>query len=218
MKILKPTNNAQRNTILIDYRQKLHSEVKKYPRSLLKKLPSHAGRNNQGKITTRHQGSGHKKIYRIIDFKRYAHDNIEGIVKSIEYSPYHTAFISLISYQNGNKAFIITPKGLKVGDKILSGENENVPIQTGNNLPLGYIPAGTFIHNIELKPKKGGQLARSAGTSAIVLGRDEDNRYIQVKLTSQEVRKILANCRATVGKVSNSENNLVRLGKAGRSR
>jgi len=218
MKALKPTNNAQRNTILIDYRKKLHSKVKKYPQNLLKKLPSHAGRNSQGKITTRHQGAGHKKIYRIIDFKRYPHDNIEGTVKSIEYSPYHTSFISLISYHNGSKAFIITPEGLKVGDKIMSGEGENISIQTGNNLPLRYVPAGTFIHNIELKPKKGGQLARSAGTSSIVLGKDEDNRYVQVKLASKEVRKILANCRATIGKVSNSENNLVRLGKAGRSR
>jgi len=218
MKTLKPTNNAQRNTILINYRQKFSSEAKKYPRNLFKKLPSHSGRNNQGTITVRHQGAGHKKIYRIIDFKRYPHDGVEGIVKSIEYSPYHTSFISLINYQNGSKAFIITPEGLKVGDKILSGESENIPVRTGNNLLLKFIPAGTFIHNIELKPKKGGQLARSAGTSAMVLGKDEDNRYIQVKLTSKEVRKILANCRATIGKVSNSENNLVKKGKAGRNR
>jgi large subunit ribosomal protein L2 len=170
MKTLKPTNNAQRNTVLIDYRQKLRSEVKKYPRSLFKKLPSHAGRNNRGIITTRHQGGGHKKTYRIIDFKRYSRDNIEGKVKSIEYSPYHTAFISFISYLNGDNAFILTPDSLKVGDKILSGENENIPIQIGNNLPLKYIPAGTFIHNIELKLKKGGQLARSAGNYAVVRG------------------------------------------------
>ncbi|CAG8595234.1 35828_t:CDS:10, partial [Racocetra persica] len=214
MKNLKPTNNAQRNTILVDYRKVLHSEVKKYPRSLFKKLPSHAGRNNQGKITTRHQGGGHKKTYRIIDFKRYPHDGMEGTIKSIEYSPYHTAFISLINYPDGSKVFIITPNGVKIGDKILSGENEKIPIQIGNNLPLRYIPAGTFIHNIELKPKKGGQLARSAGTNAVVLGKDENSRYIQVKLVSKEVRKILANCRATIGKVSNSENNLVKKGKA----
>jgi large subunit ribosomal protein L2 len=218
MKILKPVNNAQRNTILIDYQKKLHSEVKKYPSHLFKKISSHAGRNNQGKITTRHQGAGHKKIYRIIDFKRYLHDGIKGEVKSIEYSPYHTSFISLINYRDGSKSFILTPEGLKVGDMILSGENETVPIQTGNNLSLRYIPAGTFVHNIELKPKKGGQLVRSAGTSAMILGKDEDSRYVQIKLTSKEVRKVLANCRATIGKVSNSENNLVRLGKAGRKR
>jgi large subunit ribosomal protein L2 len=218
MKILKPSNNAQRNTVLVDYQKKLYSEVKKYPRNLFKKLPSHAGRNNQGKITSRHRGAGHKKIYPVIDYKRYSHDGIEGTIKSIEYSPYHTSFISLVNYQDGSKSFIITPKGLKVGDKILSGENEDIPIQIGNNLPLRYVPSGTFIHNIELKPKKGGQLARSAGTSAIVSGRDEDNLYVQVKLASKEVRKILASCRATIGKVSNSENRLVKRGKAGRNR
>lgn len=208
----------KRNTVLIDYKEKLHPGVKKPPQSLFKRLPSHAGRNNQGKKTVRHQGAGHKKIYPIIDFKRYLHDDVEGTIKSIEYSPYHTSFISLVNYQDGSKVFIITPEGLKVGDKIWSGESENVPIQTGNNLPLRYIPAGTFIHNIELKTKKGGQLARSAGTSAVVLGKDKDDRYIQVKLTSKEVRKILVSCRATIGKVSNSENRLVKLGKAGRSR
>lgn len=218
MKTLKPTNNAQRNTVLIDYRKRLYSEAKSYPRSLFKKLPSHAGRNNQGKITARHRWTGHKRICPIIDFKRYLHDGVEGTIKSIEYSPYHTSFISLVSYRDGSKSFIITPEGLKVGDKILSGESEDVPVQVGNNLPLRYIPAGTFIHNIELKPKKGGQLARSAGTSAVVLGKDKDDRYIQVKLTSKEVRKILVSCRATIGKVSNSENRLVKLGKAGRSR
>jgi large subunit ribosomal protein L2 len=218
MKTPKPTNNAQRNTVLVDYSEKLYSEVKKYPRSLFKRLSSHAGRNNQGKKTVRHQGAEHKKIYRIIDFKRYPHDGVEGTIKSIEYSPYHTSFISLVSYQDGSKVFIITPGGLKVGDKIISGESEDIPVQIGNNLPLRYIPAGTFIHNIELKPKKGGQLARSAGTSAVVLGKDKDDHYIQVKLVSKEVRKILASCRATIGKVSNSENRLVKLGKAGRSR
>ncbi|CAJ0833037.1 1059_t:CDS:2 [Entrophospora sp. SA101] len=214
MKTLKPTNNAQRNTVLIDYQQKLHSEVKKYPRNLFKKLPSHAGRNNQGTITTRHHGGGHKKKYPIIDFKRYLKDGVEGMVKGIKYSPYHTSFLCFISYRDGSNAFILAPEGLKIGDKILSGENENIPIQTGNNLPLKYIPAGTFIHNIELKPKKGGQLARSAGNYAVVRGSDENKKYIQIKLPSGEVRKILAECRATVGKTSNSENNLVRRGKA----
>src|SRR3954452_13988650 len=112
MIILKPTNNAQRNTVLIDYQKKLHPGVKKPPKSLFKRLPSHAGRNHQGKVTARHKGSGHKKIYRIIDFKRYLHDGIEGIIKSIEYSPYHTSFISLVNYQDGSKVFIITPEGL----------------------------------------------------------------------------------------------------------
>jgi len=218
MKNLKPTNNAQRNTTLIDYREKLSSQVKRYPKKLFKKLASHSGRNNQGRITTRHQGAGHGRIYRMIDFKRYLHDGIKGIVKSIEYDPYRTCFISFISYRNGSNAFIINPEKLKIGDEIISGDDEKIPIQIGNNLPLRYIPSGTVIHNLELKPRKGGQLARSAGTSATVLGKDENSRYVQVRLVSKEVRKILADCRATVGKVSNSENNLVRLGKAGRNR
>ncbi len=170
MKTPKPTNNAQRNIILVDYPEKLHSEVKKYPRSLFKRLSSHAGRNNQGKKTVRHQGAKHKKIYRIIDFKRYTHDGVEGTIKSIEYSPYHTSFISLVSYQDGSKAFIITPERLKVGDKIWSGEDENVPIQLGNNLPLRYIPKGTPIHNLESKPGEGGKLLRSAGTYGEITG------------------------------------------------
>ncbi|RHZ35966.1 50S ribosomal protein L2 [endosymbiont GvMRE of Glomus versiforme] len=218
MKTLKPTNNAQRNTILIDYRQKLHSEVKKYPRNLFKKLPSHAGRNNQGIITTRHRGGGHKRKYPTVDFKRYSKDNIEGTIKGFKYSPYHTSFLCFISYRDGSNALILAPEGLKIGDKILSGNSENIPIQTGNNLLLKYIPAGTFIHNIELKPKKGGQLARSAGNYAVVRGSDEDKRYIQVKLPSGEVRKVLGECRATIGKMSNAENNLVKKGKAGRNR
>jgi len=218
MKKLKPTNNAQRNTILIDYRQKLHSEVKKYPRNLFKKLPSHAGRNNRGAITTRHHGGGHKRKYPIIDFKRYPKDGVEGMIKGVKYSPYHTSFICFVIYRDGSSTFILAPEGLKIGDKVLSGRSEDIPIQTGNNLPLKYIPAGTFVHNIELKPKKGGQLARSAGNYAVVRGSDEDKKYIQVKLPSGEVRKVLAECRATIGKISNSENNLVRLGKAGRNR
>jgi len=178
MKTLKPTNNAQRNVILVDYPEKLHSEVKKYPRSLFKRLSSHAGRNNQGKKTVRHQGAKHKKIYPIIDFKRYPHDGVEGTIKSIEYSPYHTSFISLVSYQDGSKVFIITPKGitkesLETSQKrvvITSGENENIPIQIGNNLPLRYIPKGTPIHNLELRPGEGGKLIRSAGTYAEITG------------------------------------------------
>lgn len=220
MKTLKPTNNAQRNTILIDYRKKLHSEVKKHPRNLFKKLPSHAGRNNQGKITTRHQGSGHKKIYRIIDFKRYSHDNVEGEVKSIEYSPYHTAFISLINYRNGSKAFIITPEGLKVGDKIISGESKDIPIQPGNNLPLRYIPKGIPLHNLESRLREGGKLLRSAGAYGEITGEvwKKGKEYRLVKLSSKEIKLFLSTCRATIGKVSNSEANLVRLGKAGRNR
>lgn len=217
MKVLKPgTNNSQRNTILADY-SKLKSLVKKYPRRLFKKITTKSGKNNQGKITVKHRGGGHKKIYRLID-KRYLHDGIEGTVKSIEYDPYRSCFISFISYRNGSNAFIITPDKLELGAKVISGEEGNTPIKVGNNLPLRYIPAGTIIHDVELKPRGGGQLARSAGTCATLVGKDEDSRYIQIRLASKEVRRILADCRATIGKVSNSENNLVRLGKAGRKR
>jgi len=217
MKKLRPTNNAQRNTLLTDYSQ-LVATTTKYPRKLFQTLKTNAGRNNQGKITVRHQGAGHKRQWRMIDFKRYPQDGIEGTVKSIEYDPYRTCFISLISYHNGSKTFILNPTGLKVGTKIQSGENEKIPIETGNNLPLRYIPDGTFIHNVELKPKKGGQLIRSAGTSAQVVGREENGKYVLVRLKSKELRKILATCRATIGKVGNEEHNLVKLGKAGRNR
>jgi large subunit ribosomal protein L2 len=218
MKNIKPLTNSSRNTTLIDYREKLFPYGKKTPRKLLRSLKSQSGRNNLGRITTRHQGGHHKRFYRIIDFKRYEKDNLEGQVKSIEYDPNRNCFISLISYRDGSFTFIITPEGLKVNDKITSGEGENVPLQVGNNLPLRCIPLNTPIHNLELKPKKGGQLIRSAGTYAEIIGKEEGNKYALVKMMSKEVRKVLANCRATIGKVSNSEANLVSLGKAGRSR
>lgn len=217
-KTVKPLTNSSRNTILIDYREKLVPNSQKSPRKLLKIIKPQSGRNNQGKITMRHQGGSHKRFYRIIDFKRYEKDKVEGKVKSIEYDPNRNCFISLISYQDGSFTFIIAPEGLKVNDKIMSGSEEDVPLQIGNNLPLRYIPVNTPIHNLELKPKKGGQIIRSAGTYAEIIGKEEGNDYVLVKLMSKEVRKVLATCRATIGKVSNNEANLVRLGKAGRSR
>src|SRR3954467_9358455 len=149
MKILNPIANSSRNTILINYREKLVPNPQKTPRRLLKIIKPQSGRNNQGKITVRHQGGRHKRFYRIIDFKRYGKDNVEGQVKSIEYDPNRNCFISLISYQDGSFAFIITPEGLKVDDKVISGEGENVPLQVGNNLQLRYIPTNTPIHNVE---------------------------------------------------------------------
>lgn len=217
MKHLKPIINSSRNTVLIDYKKKTSSIVKKYPKKLFVKIPSHSGRNNQGVITTRHQGGGHKKIYRLIDFKRYSKDGIEGVVKSIEYDPNRNCFISFISYSDGTSSFILSPDGLKIGDKVLSGLDENVPIKPGNNMPLKFIPAETSIHNIELKPLKGGQLVRSAGTDAKIIGK-EVGGYILVKLASKEVRRILASCRATIGRVGNEEHSLIKLGKAGRNR
>lgn len=217
-KTVKPLTNSRRNTILIDYREKLVPSLRQTPRQLLQIIKPHSGRNNQGRITMRHQGGRHKRFYRIIDFKRYEKDGVEGKVKSIEYDPNRNCFISLISYLDGSFMFIITPEGIKVNDKIMSGESDKVPLQLGNNLPLRYIPINTPIHNLELTPKKGGQLIRGAGTYAEIIGKEEGNRYVLVKLMSKEVRKVLTTCRASIGKVSNSEANLVRLGKAGRSR
>ncbi len=182
-------------------------------KSLLKAKNKKSGRNNQGRITVRHQGGGAKQKYRVIDFKRNKHD-VEGTVASIEYDPNRSANIALINYADGEKRYIIAPKGLKVGMKIVSGEN--VDIKVGNALPIMNIPVGTVIHNIEMRPGKGAQIARSAGQSAQILGREE--RYVLVRLSSGETRKILGTCMATIGEVGNEDYSLVRLGKAGRTR
>ena len=182
-------------------------------KSLLKVAKKNAGRNNTGKITVRHQGGGVKRKYRVIDFKRNKFD-IEGTVASIEYDPNRSANIALINYADGEKSYIIAPKGLKVNDKVVSGEK--VDIKVGNACPLMNIPVGTVIHNIELTLGKGGQIARSAGQSAQILGRED--KYVMVRLSSGETRKILGTCMATIGEVGNEDFSLVRLGKAGRTR
>ena len=182
-------------------------------KSLLVTLKKNGGRNNQGRITVRHQGGGEKRKYRIIDFKRDK-DGVIGTVASIEYDPNRSANIALINYADGEKRYIIAPKGLQVGDKIESGENADIKV--GNNLPLANIPEGTVVHNVELKAGKGGQLARSAGSSVQILGRE--GRYTLLRLTSGEVRKVLSTCRATIGEVGNEDFELVNLGKAGRKR
>ena len=171
------------------------------------------GRNNQGKITVRHRGGGVKRKYRLIDFKRRK-DGITAIVTAIEYDPNRSANIALITYKDGEKAYIITPKGLTVGTVVESGEN--VDIKVGNTLPIMNIPVGTVIHNIELKPGKGASLARSAGASAQILGREE--KYVLIRLGSGETRRILGTCRATIGVVGNEDYSLVKIGKAGRTR
>ena len=171
------------------------------------------GRNNQGKITVRHRGGGVKRKYRLIDFKRRK-DGVPALVSAIEYDPNRSANIALITYKDGEKAYIIAPKGLTVGTVIESGEN--VDIKVGNALPIINIPVGTVIHNIELKPGKGAALARSAGTSAQILGRED--KYVLVRLSSGETRKILGTCRATIGTVGNEDYSLVKIGKAGRTR
>ena len=182
-------------------------------KSLLVTIKKNSGRNNQGKITVRHQGGGVKRKYRIIDFKRNKL-NVPGTVASIEYDPNRTANIALVNYADGEKRYIIAPKGLEVGATIESGENADIKV--GNALPIMSIPVGTMIHNIELRPGKGGELARSAGTSAQILGRE--GNYVMIRLSSGEQRKVLGTCYATVGVVVNEDASLVKIGKAGRKR
>jgi large subunit ribosomal protein L2 len=182
-------------------------------KSLLVSLSKSGGRNNQGVITCRHIGGGHKRKYRIIDFKRNK-DGIPAVVKTIEYDPNRNANICLVSYLDGEKRYIIAPKDIKVGQKIISGDT--VDIVTGNACALANIPEGTLIHNIELVPGRGGQMCRAAGASAQVLGKE--GKYVLLRLTSGEVRKVLGTCRATIGSVGNDDWNLVNLGKAGKTR
>ena len=182
-------------------------------KSLLVSLKKNGGRNNQGRITLRHRGGGAKRKYRLIDFKRNK-DGVVGTVASIEYDPNRTANIALINYADGEKRYISAPKGLKVGDKVESGAKTDIKV--GNSLELGNIPEGTLVHNIELKAGKGGQIVRSAGSSAQILG--SEGRYTLIRLTSGEVRKVLSTCRATIGEVGNADHELVNLGKAGRKR
>lgn len=210
IKKYKATTNGTRNMSGLDFSDLTTDKPEK---SLTRHKSRRAGRNNQGRITMRHQGGGHKRQYRIIDFKRNK-DGIPGRVATVEYDPHRSANIALINYVDGEKRYILAPKGLQVGQTIESGENAD--IQVGNALPLGNIPVGTIIHNIELKPGAGGQLVRSAGAEAQILGRE--GKYTLVRLASGEVRKVLTTCRATVGQVGNIEHELVRIGKAGRSR
>ena len=206
----KATTNGRRNMSVLTYDELTGSAPEK---SLLVSLSGKGGRNNKGQITVRHHGGGEKRKYRIIDFKRNK-DNIPGKVATIEYDPNRSANIALINYVDGEKRYIIAPKDLEVGSMIMSGEN--VDIKIGNSLPLANIPVGTMVHNVELHPGHGGQLVRAAGAGAQILGREE--RYVLLRLTSGEVRRVLANCRATVGTVGNIDYSLVNIGKAGRTR
>ena len=182
-------------------------------KSLVVRLKQHGGRNQQGKLTVRHQGGGHKRRYRIIDFKR-TKDGIPAVVATIEYDPNRSARIALLNYADGEKRYIIAPNGLKVGDKVVSGPDAD--IKPGNALPLMNIPVGTTIHNIEMKIGKGAQLARSAGTSAQLMAKEGD--YALLRMPSGELRKVHINCRATIGTVGNLEHENITIGKAGRSR
>ena len=210
IKSFKPMTNGTRGMSKL-----VNEEITKTTpeKSLVETLKKTGGRNNQGRITVRHRGGGEKRKYRIIDFKRDK-DGIIGTVASIEYDPNRSANIALIQYADGEKRYILAPKGLKVGNKIESGENADIKV--GNTLPLEKIPEGTVVHNVELKAGKGGQMARSAGSSVQILGRE--GKYTLLRLTSGEVRKVLSTCRATIGEVGNADHELVSLGKAGRKR
>ena len=210
IKTYKPMTNGTRGMSTL-----VNSEITKSTpeKSLVVTLKKNGGRNNQGRITVRHRGGGEKRKYRIIDFKRNK-DNVIGTVASIEYDPNRTANIALITYADGEKRYIIAPKGLEVGAKIVSGAN--CDIKVGNCLELGNIPEGTMVHNVELKAGKGGQLARTAGSSVQILG--HEGKYTLLRVTSGEVRKVLSTCRATVGEVGNEDHELVKIGKAGRKR
>ena len=210
IRLYKSYTPGTRNRALSAFSEITKSKPEK---SLLKKNHRKKGRNNRGVITIRHRGGGHKRKYRIIDFRRNKY-NVEGTVASIEYDPNRNARISLIHYQDGEKRYILHPNKLNVGDKIMAGSES--PISIGNNLPLSEIPLGTSIHNIELIPNKGGQIVRSAGTSARILAKEGD--YITLKLPSKEVRLVRKECFATIGEISNNDAFLVQSGKAGRTR
>jgi len=206
----KPTSPARRSMSVSTFEE----ITKKRPeKSLIEPLKKHAGRNNKGRITTRHRGGGNKRFYRIIDFKRNKH-GVPARIAAIEYDPNRSARIALLFYADGEKRYMIAPLGVRVGDTVVSGAD--APIRTGNALPLENIPTGTQIHNIELYPGKGGQLCRSAGTSAQLMAKV--GKYAQLRMPSGEVRLVLLTCLATLGQVGNVEHEQIEIGKAGRNR
>ncbi len=210
IKVYKPTTNARRNMSVTDY--SILSKVAP-EKSLLEPLKKNSGRNSYGRITVRHRGGGNRRKYRVIDFKRQKFD-VPATVKTLEYDPNRSAFIALIEYTDGEKAYIIAPQGLKVGDTVVSGANADIKV--GNALPLTNIPTGTFIHNIELYPGRGAQLARSAGIMAQLMAKE--NGMALLRLPSGELRNVPATCMATIGQVGNTDHENVKIGKAGRKR
>ena len=210
LKQFKPNTPGTRNLVLVD-RSDLHKggPVK----ALTEGLTNKGGRNNTGRVTARRQGGGHKRKYRVIDFKRLKHD-VPATVERIEYDPNRTAFIALLRYEDGELAYILAPQRLKTGDTVIAGNKTDV--KPGNAMPLANMPIGTIVHNVEMKPGKGGQIARSAGCYAQLVGRDQG--YAQLKLTSGELRIVRGECFATIGAVSNPDQQNIKLGKAGRKR
>jgi len=210
IKMYKPTSPGRRGMSVSTFEEITRTTPE---RSLLRPLRENAGRNNQGRVTVRHQGGGHKRMYRLIDFKRNKH-GIPARVDSIEYDPNRSARIALLVYADGEKRYILAPLGLKVGAQLMSGPEAEVRV--GNALPVKNIPLGTVVHNVELQPGKGGQMARSAGTGAQVMAKEGD--LAQLRLPSGEVRRVSVNCLATIGQVGNSDHANLNLGKAGRKR
>src|SRR5512134_2370028 len=210
LKQFKPTTPGQRGVILVDRSALWKGKPEK---ALTEGLRNTGGRNNNGRITARRRGGGHKRRYRIVDFKRTKFD-IPATVERLEYDPNRTAFIALIRYEDGERAYILAPQRLAVGDVVVSGRTAD--IKPGNAMPMQSIPVGTIIHNVEMKPGKGGQIARSAGTYAQLIGKDQG--YAQLRLSSGELRAVRAECIATVGAVSNPDQQNIKLGKAGRNR
>ncbi len=210
VKHLKPTSAGRRFQTVSDFAEITTDKPEK---SLLEPLPKKAGRNNNGRVTTRHQGGGHKRQYRVIDFKRKK-DGVPAKVATIEYDPNRSARIALLHYVDGAKAYILCPKGLNVGDTVISGEGAD--IKPGNAMPLSEIPVGTLIHAVEFQPGRGAAIARSAGNSCQLMGKE--GKYAIVRMPSSEMRRILVTCRATVGEVGNADHSNIVIGKAGRKR
>ena len=211
IKTYNPYTPSRRNMTGSDFAEITTNKPEK---SLVTSLKKNSGRNNQGKITVRHQGGGNRRKYRMIDFKRNSKDGIPATVKSIEYDPNRTANIALICYADGEKAYILAPEGLKVGMKVMAGVDAE--IRPGNCLPMSQIPVGTMIHNIEMHPGKGGQMVRAAGNAAQLMAKE--GKYATLRLPSGEMRMVPLECRATIGVVGNGEHNLINIGKAGRKR
>ncbi|QDU77743.1 50S ribosomal protein L2 [Bremerella volcania] len=207
----KPTSAGRRNASVSDFKEL--TKGAKPEKALLRKLTKTGGRNNQGKITTRHRGGGHKRRYRVIDFRR-AKDGVPAVVASVQYDPNRSARIALLNYVDGEKRYILAPDGLKAGDKVQSGSEASPTV--GNCLPLKNIPAGTTVHNVEMTPGRGGAMCRSAGSSATLMACEAD--WAQLSLPSGEIRRVSSRCRATIGRVSNPDHEKVSLGKAGRKR
>lgn len=210
IRVLRPRNNSLRNRSVSDFVEITKDKPEK---SLTTALRKKSARNNHGQITMRHIGGGHKRRYRIVDFKRYKFD-IPATVKAIEYDPNRNARIALLTYADGEKSYILAPLKLNVGDQVLSSDKAD--IKPGNNLPLTAIPVGTVLHNVELRPGKGAQICRGAGTAANLVAKT--GKYCQVKLPSGEVRQILSTCRASIGQVGNTDSENIKIGKAGRKR